>query len=237
MGLAYLPNNEGIILDLSGCLETYAALWINPATGQRVDGAEVMSSARTTLIPPDRRDWLLVLAKPDSEPLKRLKQGFKRGVESREPVASIVFDGKTPTNGLVQKSPADGVWTPTSLAGVGCLANENPARNSYLYFDVDDRLAFRDGVALMRVEVRLRSDAPLTGLQLQYDARGPAEVDTRYQPVAPASKTQDGDWTVVIFEAPTPYLGNRENSGADFRLFFNRELVHVASVEVRLEGD
>lgn len=87
----------------------------------------------------------------------------------------------------------------------------------------------------MHVEARLQSDAPLDHIQLQYDAQGPPDIANVYRAVPPASIKQDGVWTVVTFTAETPYLGDRQNSGADFRLFLDARLCRIASLTLALE--
>lgn len=132
------------------------------------------------------------------------------------------------------KQPGDGKFVNRPFRGVECIVNDDPKRNRYLYIDVDDRLAFRGGVRHLRLEVRLQSDEPLDGVQLQYDAQGPAEISTMYRPAAPSSRKQENGWTVVGFVAESPYLGNRQNAGADFRVFLDGRLCHVASLKVAL---
>jgi len=151
-------------------------------------------------------------------------------------VATIAFGVDATLDGLVHKSPRDGEFVNKSFKGVQCLVNENPKRNGYLYLDLDDRLAFRGGPGRMRVEVRLQSDEPLEGVQLQFDANGPAEVTNTYRPTPPSWRKQDGDWTTIGFVAESPYLGNRQNSGADFRVYLGGSLCRIASLKVSLEG-
>lgn len=87
----------------------------------------------------------------------------------------------------------------------------------------------------MHVEARLHSDEPLDRIQLQYDAQGPSETATIYRSVPPKSTKEEGVWTDVAFTAELPYLGNRQNGGADFRLFPDNRLCRIASLAVTLE--
>jgi hypothetical protein len=236
LGIAYLPANEAIELDLSGCSPVYDTLWVNPVTGRWRAGSAAASSAKTTLAAPDGKDWVLILAARGSSSLARIKKTLD-GIPSRKPksTAAITFGKDAPFDGLVRKAPGDGEFTRASVDGVECIVNENPQRGTYLYIDVVDRLAFRGGARGMRVEVRLQSDDPLSGIQLQYDADGPAEPDNIYRRVSPSWRKQDGRWSLIGFEAPSPYLGGRENSGADFRVFLDGRLCRVASLKVTLE--
>lgn len=237
-GLAYLPENEAIELDLSGTAPKYETLWVNPCTGQWVDGPAVQASERTRFVAPDARDWLLVLAKPRSGVLETVRTiGRRLAVPQSRRTVTVSFAAGKPIGGLVLKLAGDGKWVHSAVEGKPCLVNENPQRNKYLYFDLDDRVAFRGGAKVMRVEVLLRSDDPLANLQLQYDAQGPPQTSTFYKPVAPAARVQDGTWTRVSFVAENPYLGNRQNSGADLRIFFDGRQCQVASVKVSVETD
>ena len=236
LGIGYLPDNRAVDLDLQGCPATYDTLWLNPATGNALDGTAVTASSKVTLTAPDERDWVLVLALPGSPVLQQVKKVFARAPRPRLPTtASIAFGKDARLDGLVLKQPGDGKFVNRPFKGVDCIVNDDPKRNSYLYIDVDDRLAFRGGVRRLRVEVRLQSEAPLDRILLQYDAQGPAEISNIYRPVAPAWRKQENGWTVVGFVAESPYLGNRQNAGADFRVFLDGRLCRVASLEAALE--
>lgn len=234
LGLAYLPDNRSIDLDLAGGPASYAALWVSPVTGACLAGPTV-AAGRVTLRAPDRRDWVLAVAPTDSTALQQIRRAV--GVASAaqpDANAAISFAPGTLGDGLVLKQPADGRVVYRQFQGTDCAVNEDPQRNSYLYLDLDDRLAFRGGVRQMRVEMRLQSDRPLVGLQLQYDAEGPADVEHTYQAVPPTARKQEGGWTVVQFVADQPYLGGRQNAGADFRLYLDRALCRIAEVKVTL---
>jgi hypothetical protein len=237
LGLAYLPQNDTVTLDLRGCASAYNVLWINPATGESRAGTTVTSAQDVTLAAPDARDWGVLLVIPQAPALAQVKKALAEGKQDRKkPVATITFGTDASLDGLVHKSPRDGQFVNQSFEGVQCLVNEKPRRNSYLYLDFDDRLAFRGGPSRMRVEVRLQSDAPLEGVQLQYDAKGPPIVTNIYRPAPLSWRKQDGDWTTLGFVAESPYLGNRQNSGADFRVYLGGSLCRIASLKVSLEG-
>ena len=236
LGIAYLPGNKAVELDLQGCASTCAALWLNPATGNTLDGPAVAASRKTPLTAPDERDWVLVIAVPGCAALKQVKTVFAQAPRPRIPTtASIAFGEGARVGGLVLKQPGDGEFANRPFRGVDCIVNDDPERNSYLYIDVDDRLAFRGGVRRLRVEIRLQSDDPLERIRLQYDAQGPSEISNIYRPVAPSWRKQENGWTVVGFVAEAPYLGNRQNAGADFRVFLDGRLCRVASLKVAVE--
>jgi hypothetical protein len=88
----------------------------------------------------------------------------------------------------------------------------------------------------MCVEVRVQSEGSLEGVLLQYDAGGPHQVENIFRPMPPSSRRQEGGWTVLGFEVDSPFLGGRQNGGADFRLFLDRRLCRIAAVRVDLEG-
>ncbi|MEI6569695.1 MAG: hypothetical protein WCR20_23665, partial [Verrucomicrobiota bacterium] len=193
-------------------------------------------STHTTIKAPDGRDWVLLLTAPNASQSRSIQRALDKGrTRINGSRATLTFGPRDSMNGLVQKSPADGVLVTGSFKGKACAINENPGRNRYLYIDIDDRLAFRGAVGKMRMDVQLHSDKPLDAVQLQFDSTGPAQVSNTYRPVSPTSCSRHGDWTSLTFEAPTPYLGNRQNSGADFRLYLGTNLSHVASIKVTLE--
>jgi len=236
LGIAYLPANKAVELDLQGCAAAYDALWLNPATGNTLDGPAVAASRKAPLTAPDERDWVLVIAVPGCAALKQVKTVFAQAPRPRIPTtASLAFGEGAGVDGLVLKQPGDGKFANRPFRGVDCVVNDDPGRNSYLYIDVDDRLAFRGDVRRLRVEIRLQSEDPLEGIQLQYDAQGPSETSNIYRPVAPSQRRQENGWTAVGFVAEAPYLGNRQNAGADFRVFLDGRLCRVASLKVAVE--
>ncbi|MCG3141119.1 MAG: hypothetical protein HDKAJFGB_02309 [Anaerolineae bacterium] len=236
-GFLYLPVNEEVVLDLRDCVPVFDLLWVSPVTGRWQAGANATSSVRTVLRPPDGGDWVVMFSAPGSPNIARVKEELDRfALSDPERVATIAFGKDSAVDGLVLKSPADGGFVREAFQGVDCVANVNPERNSYFYLDVDDRLAFRESPRRMRVEVRLQSEGPLDGVLLQYDAGGPATVENIYRPVRPSWRRQEGGWTVLGFEVDLPFLGGRQNSGADFRLFLDRRLCRIASARVELEG-
>jgi len=236
LAIAYLPENEALEADLAGCAPEYDVLWINPADGRWQDGKRVGSSDRSRLIAPDSRDWVAVLTVPGSPAPRSVKRALSRmrGVTPRAD-ATLAFGPRAAFAGLVLKMPSDGVLVPRAKDGVPCMVNENPARNKYLYVDVDDRLAFRGNVRRMRVEARLQASASPDGIALQYDSTGARETASVYRSVLPSSVTQEGPWTILTYVVDGPYLGSRQNAGADFRLSFDGRLCRVASVKVSLD--
>jgi hypothetical protein len=235
LGVAYLPGNAAVELDLSGLPATCRALWVSPSTGRWRTGASVTPSPKVSLTPPDERDWLLVLAAPGSPAVARLTKALDAvATRAGGPNASITFGADAPIDGLVRKEPRDGEFGRATSGGAACIVNQNPTRSKYLYLDLDDRIAFRGGARGMAVEVRLQSDDGLDGIALEFDATGAG--GSAYRSVLPASQKQAGGWTTLTFQADAPYLGNRQNSGADMRVCLNGHRCRVASVAVRLDG-
>ena len=236
LGIAYLPQNHAVTLDLHGCSPTYEVAWINPATGESHAGATVTAASVVKLAAPDAKDWVVLLTAPQSPVLGSIKTALAQVPQfPKKTAATITFGANAPRDGLVHKSPRDGEFVNSSFKGVPCLVNEKPKRNGYLYFDLDDWLAFRGGVERMRVEVRLQSDESLDSVQLQFDAQGPAAVTNIYRPTLRSWRKLEGDWSTIGFVAEAPYLGNRQNSGADFRVYLGGNRCRIASVQVALE--
>ena len=235
IGVAYLPENETVTLHLGGTHPAFDLLWVSPIDGDVRDGGAAVASEQTVLETPDRRDWVAVLAAPGVPAIAALKAALA-DAEDHPPAttASIVFQKDAPVRGLVRKSPADGAFAYTELAGEPCITNTNPQRNGYLYLDLDDSMAFRETAQQMHVTVRIQSDASPDGIRLQYDSGGAAEVAHIYESSAPQGMQERQGWTEVTFSVGPVYLGNRQNAGADFRLFLDGRACHVASLQVDL---
>lgn len=238
LGVAYLPANESITLDLSACAPAYDVLWIHGPTGRVLKGPRADTTDNTVFVAPDREDWVLLLAAPNTPTIARVRESLQE-VEFNEQrdAASISFADDETLDGLIRKTPGDGAFKHTTHEGVPCIVNDNPARNAYLYLDVDDRVAFRGGLQSMVVRVKLRSDTPLDGIQLQYDAAGPPDTENVYRGVPPTRQSQEEDWTVLEFTAQSPYCGNRQNSGADFRIYLAGHHCYITSVSVTFPED
>lgn len=237
LGIAYLPANEMIALNLNACSPVYDAIWIHASTGRVIGGPRVDSMENTLLAAPGPEDWALLLAAPDTVFTTHVREAL-RGVEftERQTTVSMVFREDAPLDGLVRKTSGDGAFVYTTHEGVRCIVNDNPARNAYLYLDLDDRLVFRGGLQSMVVGVKLRSDEPLDGVQLQYDAGGPPGTENAYHGVPPSRQSQEDGWTHLEFVADSPFCGNRQNSGADFRVYLAGHRCHIASVKVRADA-
>lgn len=235
IGIAYLPDNEAVTLDLREAHPSFDLLWVSPITGEVRDGGTIVASEKTALEAPDRRDWVAVLAAPGVPAFKALKASLAdAGAHQPAPSASIEFRTDAPVQGLVRKSPRDGMFFNTVYAGQPCIQSETPQRGTYLYLDVDDALVFRESVQRMRVRVRFQSDAGAEGIRLQYDSGGAAAVGNIYHSVAPAALSAHDRWHEADFSADHAYFGNRQNAGADFRISFGGGASRVVSVRLEL---
>jgi len=235
-GFAYLPQNEAMVLDLNGLAPRYEVLWINPATGESFPSNAVTAAAEVRLVAPDARDWVALLSAPESPVGAQIRQALKpMADQTPSSTVTIHFGADAAPAGLVQKSPRDGVFVSSTFRGTPCIVNERPERNRYFYLDLDDRVAFRGGVDRMRVEIRLQSDEPLENLQLQFDAAGNDEVANTYRATPAAWMKPDDDWRTFGFVVERPYLGNRQNSGADFRVDLGGHRCRIASLKLDLE--
>jgi len=234
-GVAYLPENEKIVLDLTGCAESYEAHWVSPITGACVSGTMRRDADRVILAPPDARDWALLIGTPGRFDLTTLRGKLAAGSSHRGSKAEISFSKDSEAKGLVLKSAADGHFIREVFGGIVCVANEPPKRDQYLYVDVDDALAFRNRVRKMILKADVHAEEPLQGVQLQYDVGGDAEIANIYRSLSPFSVSRNGTWTTLEFLVENPYFGNRQNAGADFRLYWGGLRCFVRSVEVCLK--
>jgi hypothetical protein len=139
---------------------------------------------------------------------------------AQEPVASIVLGETNEGHGLSLRDEADGRSTPVTGAGMSGRATapgDNPAFGRYLYFALDDDVAF-DGFYVARVEVQYL-DEGTNSFDLQYDSNDcTATLSGAYTPGGTVTKTNSGTWKTATFDLPNARFASRENGGSDFRL-------------------
>lgn len=139
--------------------------------------------------------------------------------------------------GLKPLSGADGFTTLVTRGGARCLANQpgtNPP-SSYLYFDIEDSAA-RQMRKPVYVLVEYLDDAPFGGISLHYDSTRGDSLNARYADADDAiGNVMAGtrSWRTAAFRLNDPLFRNRQNLGADFRLYGLR--LHVRAVRLSSE--
>jgi len=137
--------------------------------------------------------------------------------------------------GLRVLSGADGFMTFSNRGGARCVTTQEGTQppSIFLYFDVD---ASREQMtALLYVVVEYYDDAPGGVLVLEYDSDTGDSLQAKYR----RAEEQAGGrmlgtrrWRRAIFEIQRPLFANRQNLGADFRLYAYSTRMYVRSVRV-----
>jgi Dockerin type I domain/Putative Ig domain len=120
------------------------------------------------------------------------------------------------SQGLTNTQVGDGDTTPASIGGRSCRVNINPAQDFYFYFNVSDAWAYQGNKPDVYVVVDYY-DAGNSTLQLQYDSIGP-DFSFYYKNAQIISLTNTNTWKHYTWHVTDAYFGNRQNSGADFRI-------------------
>ncbi len=82
LAVAYLPNNEGIEMDLSGFPAPMRARWFDPVQGKYIAASDIIENSGTHLFAaPARSDWVLLLQAPAHavSPIQFEKRVIHRG--------------------------------------------------------------------------------------------------------------------------------------------------------------
>ena len=109
----------------------------------------------------------------------------------------------------------DGNTTPDTKASRACRRNTNAAGGDYyMYFNVDDAFAFQGNRPIVAIAVDYYDLGSAT-LTLQYDSIG----DGVYKSAGSVTLGNKDTWKQYTFYLDDAYFGNRQNNGADFRIF------------------
>jgi hypothetical protein len=130
------------------------------------------------------------------------------------------------SEGLQHPQPADGVTVPVTMNG---REGRVISSGKYLYFALDDGLAFAAPGAAATVQVEFFDNQPGTTLRLQYDSVAGAYTQ---HPVV-IDPPESGGWQVARWQIDDAYFGNRQNGGADLRIAqFGGDPIPVRRVSV-----
>ena len=131
---------------------------------------------------------------------------------------SVSIDLGSPdmVDGMSHPQTADGDTVAVlNMAGVNCRRNNDPGGSppdSFFYFTVSDSFAFRGNNPDVDITVRYY-DTGTGSLELQYDA-----AESPYKSGGSVALTATNTWKTHTFQVTDAYFGNRQNSGADFRI-------------------
>jgi PKD repeat protein len=138
--------------------------------------------------------------------------------------------------GLTHYSSGDGDTVFTTVGGRECRRNVDPALDHYFMFGVDDGYAFEGSSPDQYITIEYY-DAGAGTLELQYDSPGDTLAD-RYKPGGSVALTGTDTWKTYAFHVTDAWFGNRQNAGADFRIYgsdsitFYLDIVRVSEVPV-----
>jgi hypothetical protein len=107
----------------------------------------------------------------------------------------------------------DGDSIADTQAGRRCRRNVDPNDDYYAYFAVDDAFAHEGSRPEVTVNVDYYDGTPGT-ITLQYDS-----ATDPYTSTAPVARTGVNTWKQAVFKLTDTWFGNRQNQGADFRVF------------------
>ena len=209
-------------LDLSAAPGHFVADWFNPRTGARTRIGSIPGGSPWSFRAPNTDDWLLhvVSGTPGGSGTARIDLG--------------------PTNfeeGLFLVEPADGTSSPRSIVGREARENADPGSDFFFYFNVNDVFHFQGGHAATAVTIDY-FDSGTGSLTLHYDASDGA----RYKNGGTVILADSGLWKSHTFHIGDAWFGNRQNGGADFRIFggagnrFYLDTVEVTHEAPRLPG-
>jgi hypothetical protein len=127
----------------------------------------------------------------------------------------------------------DGDTTPVEIGGRSARRNLDPASDSFFYFEVSDGFAFEGNQPEMSITVDYW-DGGSGALTLEYDASGSV-----YGNGGTVALTGTNTWKSHTFPVNDAFFGNRQNEGADFRIFGgtgNTFYLDVIRVDHRVPG-
>ncbi|HLE21079.1 MAG TPA: DUF4038 domain-containing protein [Vicinamibacteria bacterium] len=213
-----LPSGGGVSVDLLGARGTLAADWFDPRTGTRTSAGTTSGGAVRSFSAPDGQDWILHL------------RNYPLG-----DAGSVSVDLGSPDveSGMAQVAVGDGNTTPVDIGGRSARRNLDPASDSYFYFEVSDGFAFEGDRPEKHITVEYW-DGGSGALALQYDASGSV-----YRNGGTIALAGTNTWKSHTFRVSDAYFGNRQNGGADFRIFGgtgNTFYLDVVTVAHRLPG-
>ncbi|UCD29488.1 MAG: PKD domain-containing protein [Planctomycetota bacterium] len=123
-------------------------------------------------------------------------------------------------NGLYRSTDTgDGDTIPASIGGRDCRTNEDPGSDFYMYYNVDDGYAYLGSRPEVFITIEYY-DSGSTNLTLQYDSSDTAPFPNDiYKSGGSVALTGTDTWKSHTYYVTDAYFGNRQNGGADFRIF------------------
>ncbi|GMU20748.1 MAG: hypothetical protein AMXMBFR13_08440 [Phycisphaerae bacterium] len=130
------------------------------------------------------------------------------------PFATVDLGTADVSDGLTHIRCCDGMTGPVTMGGRDCRTNVNPPVDGYMYFAVDDALAFQ-------------GSSPEVTITFDYFDEGTGAIGVHYD--GASSEWSDGPTSLALTDSKTwkrgsiaitdAYFGNREHAGSDFRIW------------------
>ena len=201
--IVQLPSGGSVTVDLSAARGTFAVDWFNPRTGERAPAGTTTGGGNRSFAAPDSRDWILHIF---NYPLGG--DGF----------VTIDLGPTDIESGISHLQPGDGDTTPVTIGGRTARRNLDSGSDFYFYFALSDGFLFEGNHREVFITIDYYDSGSGT-LTLQYDAVGP----NAYKRSDPVVLTGSNTWKAHTFHLKDAYFGNRQNNGADFRIFGGTE--------------
>jgi hypothetical protein len=132
----------------------------------------------------------------------------------------IDLDAVDLETGMTHIQVADGDTLFTSIGGLDCRRNDDPAaspKDLYFYFGVDDAFAFQADRHDLYISIHY-FDTGAGTLVLHYDSDTGDTLAAKYKNGGGVTLTGTDTWKQHTWHVTDAYFGNRQNNGADFRI-------------------
>lgn len=118
--------------------------------------------------------------------------------------------------GMTHPQSGDGNTVPATIGGREARRNANSNVDFYFYFGIHDAFAFQGSRPVLHILMDYY-DTGTGALSLQFDSMG-AGLDAQYKAGGSVALTNTNTWKTKSFSMTDTWFGNRQNSGADFRI-------------------
>jgi hypothetical protein len=138
----------------------------------------------------------------------------------KEDTSSVQIDLGAPNvdDGITHPQVGDGDTTDSSIGGRIARRNDDPGEDFYFYFDVADPFAFQGNQPDLSITMDYFDSGTAT-LSLQYDSDTGGTLPAFYNDGGSINLTGTDAWKQHPFQVTDAYFGNRQNGGADLRIF------------------
>jgi len=152
------------------------------------------------------------------------------------PFATIDLGTPDVENGLTHLSEGDGDTLSTAAAGRPCRTNADPADDFYMYFAVDDGLAFGGSQPAVTISFDY-FDGGTGAFVLHYDSNTGDDLPAKYKDGGSIALTGTNAWKRGSFTVTDALFSNRQNYGGDFRIAGPAGHFYLDYVSVAVTGN